>query len=351
VLASCTSAPKPRIFSQVDSTRASPATQQAARWAPQAYARAEQLRARAEQALELGDRASAQVLGEHALAAYYRAFTLTRRVKAEHDLASAKQRLAAVQLELSSLDEQQRRLSAEADDLEMRVKVARDAQPLAASPPASAEREQARYQAAIALATQARLLCTATRLLDDKRPSIAEHLTELEALDAALARRAGAAPIDEAVRLRSSCLRELSDVRRRIAGNDSGVADALLAELGKQGDLFPFRDDRGVVVTLRGLFATSDQLSPAAEERVAVLGRVAKAHPTFPVLVVIHSARAAAKAADERRGQVVAAALRKAGAARVDVRTAGSSLPVTEPKQRGAADRNERVEIIFVSPA
>lgn len=349
LLLSCGTAPPPRVVGQMDAAHDSPATRQAQRLAPQAYAHAEQLRELAHRALR-SDRASAQILSEHALAAYYRAFLLARIANAEHELSIAKHRQAEANAALSGLDEQQKRLSAEADDLELRVKVARDAQPLAVNSLSSPEREQARREAARALSSQARLLCAATSLLDPKRASLAEHLTKLDALDKSLARRSEAVPIDDAMHLRSSCLHELSEVRRRAAAADTGMSDALLAELSRMGDLFPFRDDRGVVITLRGLFVEGDKLSAAAEQRLVALGRVAKAHPGFPVLVVTHVAGGESTALEQRRAEQVAAALRKSGAPQVETRTAGSSLPVTDV--RGAAsERNQRIEIIFVSPA
>jgi hypothetical protein len=345
---SCSSASRPRVLSQVDAARDAPAAREAASLAPQAFARAEQLRQRSLRAFDAGDRGGAQILGEHALAAYSRAVILTRLVKAQHELARAKKRLVKAQSELGTLDEQLARLSAEADDLELRVKVARDAEPLAPNAPSTPERERARRDAAVALASQGRLLCSAASMLDARRPTLNDTMTRLDALDKQLASKSGPAPIDDATRLRSGCLRELSEVRRRSA-KDGGIADALLAELSQTGTLFPFRDDRGVVVTLRDLFA-ADQLKPEAQERLALLGRVAKAHPQFPVLVVFH-ASGGAGAFDPRRSEVIVGALRKAGAARVETRNAGTALPVVESKRKGAAERNERVEIIFVSPA
>ena len=347
-LLSCSSAARPRAMSQVDAAREAPAAREAASLAPQAFARAEQIRRRSLRAFDAGDRSGAQILAEHALAAYARAVILTRLVKAEHELVRAKQRLAKAQTELGSLDEQLARLSAEADDLELRVKVARDAEPLTPNAPSTPERERARREAAVALASQARLLCSAAMLLDARRPALDDALSRLDALDKQLASKKGPAPIDDATRQRSSCLRELSVVRRRSA-KDASIADALLAELSQHGNLFPFRDDRGVVVTLRDVFA-GDQLRPEASERLNLLGRVAKAHPEFPVLVVFHAA-GAPSATNAQRAESLAAALRKAGAARVETRSAGATLPVVASKRKGAAERNERIEVIFVSPA
>jgi hypothetical protein len=66
---SCSSASRPRVLSQVDAARDAPAAREAASLAPQAFARAEQLRQRSLRAFDEGDRGGAQILGEHALAA------------------------------------------------------------------------------------------------------------------------------------------------------------------------------------------------------------------------------------------------------------------------------------------
>ena len=43
-------------------------------------------------------------------------------------------------------------------------------------------------------------------------------------------------------------------------------------------------------------------------------------------------------------------ALKAAGAARIDAQSAGNTTPVVPPERVGAAARNERLEIVFVSP-
>ena len=60
-----------------------------------------------------------------------------------------------------------------------------------------------------------------------------------------------------------------------------------------------------MVVTLRGLVAGGGKLTKLGSERLQALGRVAKAHPEFPVLVVVHSA---GKNAGTRDGHVGAPA-------------------------------------------
>ena len=193
-LVACASTPRPRVLGDVDAVRTSPAAEEAGRLAPQAFARAELLRQRADQAHGDGETASSQILGEHALAAYGHAFVLARLAKAEERLASAKLELDKAQKELASLDEKQTRVSAEADGLEMQVKVAEDALPLVPNAPASAERERARLEAARALASQARLLCVATGLLGAQK-DLAPELGKLDALDAELAKTPKATPI------------------------------------------------------------------------------------------------------------------------------------------------------------
>ncbi len=348
----CASIPRPRVLGEVDAVQKTPAALESKRLAPQAYAHADLLRHRADQAFDSGDRAGAQALGEHALAAYTHAFVLARLTKAEQQLAAARQAVAKAETELTRLDEEQKRISAEADDLELRVKVARDAIPLTPNAPASVEREAARRDAALALSGQARLLCLAARLLDAKLEGLSAATAKVDALEQKFA-KGTPAPIDEAIVARSTCLKLLTDARRptQRSAPAAGQEDALFAELTQVNTLMPYRDDRGIVVTLRGLFGKNEALSSAGAEQLALLGRVAKAHPAFPVLVVVHASQGAPSARDSKRAETIAQALRAAGAARVEAQAAGGAQPVSDPQRPGAAARNERIEIVFVSPA
>jgi flagellar motor protein MotB len=336
-------------MSQADAVSEGAAAQEAHRLAPQAFLHAERLRREAHAAYRDDDLPVAQILSEHAIAAYSHAFVLARLAKAEQRREQARLELERAQQVLAQLDEQQQRVATEADDLEMRIKVARDAEPLAPNEPTSPKRERARLEAARSLALQARLLCTSTRLLDSKANGLSEDLKALDALDAVLAGQPEATPIDEAVRLRSACLERLTLTRRAATRRApaAGAADALLAELGDAGGLFVFRDDRGVVVTLRGLFSRDAQLTPTAQAQLAMLGRVAKAHPDFPVLVVSHGD---SSAVDDARMTAIVGALKAAGALEVEQHNAGDVQPVVDPARRGARERNTRVEIIFVAP-
>ena len=346
----CAPMPRPDVMREVDSARASAAVQEAAKAAPQAYADAELRRTQAESAFGDGDQPSAQILSEQALAAYARATVQARLVRAQTTLADEQSRLAkATQLQ-NDLDAQQQRFLLEAETLETRLKVARDAEPLPVSAPASAEREQARLFAVKALLSQAKLLCLSARLLEPTREALPPLLSKLGELSTKLA--SPPAPIDDAIAVRSGCLKELTLARRPATQKDpaAGVTDALLAELSASS-LLPFRDDRGVVVTLRALFNGKDQLSPEASATLDTLGKVAKAHPEFPVLAVVHGAKGNPTAHDTAQATAIADALRKAGATRVETDTAGSAQPVLDPDRPGASQRNARVEVVFVSPS
>jgi hypothetical protein len=343
----CATPARPQIMTVVDRTREGQAVLDARKNAPQAYARAELLRQRAEQAYADDDQPAAQILSEHALAAYLRATIEARLTRAEARLAEARLLEKTQADRLAQLDVEQQRLSAETADLELRAKVARDAEPLAKNEPASPERERARREAARAIVTQGSLLCVAARLVEPNRSALTPLLSKADELRKKLD-TAAPSPIDEATALRSDCLRELTLARRpRAQANPSqGESDALLAELSR-ADFLPFRDDRGVVVTLHAL-REAGKLSTKAAAKLGDLGRVAKAHPEFPLLVVSHDARSGAKE-DGLSSQAVEA-LKAAGASRIEAKSAGSTTPVVPPERPGAAARNERLEIVFVSP-
>ena len=347
--AGCSSLPRPTVLAEVDRTRDAAAVKQAATLAPQAYLIAEKLRGDAEDAYKKGDRAGSQLLGEQALAAYAHADALARLARAEQRVEIASQKLAQEQRAFAAIDEEQRRVAAEADDIETRVRVARDAVPLSPSEPASPDREGARLAAARALAAEARLLCVAAQMLSPQGPGPADSFKALDALDAELDKHPLHPPIDSAVHQRSACLSALTEARRPAAqaAPEAGAADALLDELGK-ASLEPSRDDRGVSVAVRDAFQGT-VLSAKARERLVALGQVAKTHPDFPVLVVVHGAKARATPTDTDHAGAAAQALREAGAARVETKAVGDALPIAIPGRD--AKRNERVEVIFVAPS
>ena len=217
--------------------------------------------------------------------------------------------------------------------------------------------------AARALGVQARILCSAARLLagdgagEGDAAKLSTQITEatsaVDKLDAALAPGAKLAPIDQASRTRAGCLSALTLVRRSKTpvAVASGAGDALLGELSSAGSWSPSRDDRGVFVTVRGIFS-GDALSSAGDAKVAEVAKIAAAHPTFPVAVVVHAEKAPGakeEASLRARADAVVASLKKNGATRVTGVVAGAAAPVVDPLGKDKA-RNARVEIVFITP-
>jgi outer membrane protein OmpA-like peptidoglycan-associated protein len=348
-------------MSEADNVRQSSSGQTAATLAPEAFAHAEKIRHDAELAYQNGDLTGAQILAERAVAAYQHALVLGRIAYATETANRARVTLRASEQALAQNDGEQKRVSAQADDLEVRIKVIKDANPVVSAGPADAGRESARLSSSRSLALDARLLCAAARMLGPDTPPLSQAQAAVDDLDKRLTTQSRApAPIESAMRARAQCLAALTAARRP-AGTTStlGKSDQLLSELSAMGGLSPVRDDRGVVVTLRNLFA-QNQLTQDARDQLASLGRVAQAHPEFPVQVVVHAAGPRGKgpggkdsaASDQQRGDAVAKALVDAGAGseRIRVEPAGSAHPVIDPAIARDPIRNDRIEIIFVDP-
>ena len=334
--------------------------------APQAFAAADQELRLAKEAQAAGDTTGADLHAERALATYNQAIALARLARATQDEAAAGEALTRASSEAQKYAAQRKAVDREADDLEKKLRVVREAQLPPASGPADPERERARVVAAQALVTQARLLCSAARLVSPQAPGLADAEGAVTSLEKQIDAAKTAITIDPAARARAACLTSLTKARRT-AGPDADQADTLLGELSqaagqgvdpagtatKHADLAPARDERGVVVTLRSAFK-GEKLTPEAETSVKDLGRVAAAHPTFAVQVVIHDAQApsaADAAVDRKRGESIVQALVAGGiaATKVKVELAGSRAPVVDPKDARHRERNARVEIVFVS--
>ncbi|WP_437652682.1 hypothetical protein [Sorangium sp. So ce1182] len=411
LLGACAPIPRPAVLDELEHVRAGAVAAESKRYAPGAFARAEKLRGEALAALDKKDRSGAQILGEHSIAAHAYAHALSRVARAEAAETEAKAQSSTGEASLAGLEAEQARVGAEVDALDMRIKVARDAQPVVPSGKADADREKARLAAARSLALQARLLCGAARLLiapaepagaqptaaqpiaaqpagaqpagaqpvvaqpAAAQPASADLMAQLDSataairkLDAELAEVGGSArpipaPIDQASRARAGCLAALTAARRAATPvtRAPGAGDALLAELSAAGTWSPVRDDRGIVVTLRGLFA-GNALTKAGEARLRDLARVAAAHPSFPVAVVVHTDRdisSREEPAWSARADAVVRALGPAPGASAGGASpatqpiapfvAGSAAPVVDPGGSERA-RNARVEVVFVTP-
>ena len=346
----CSKPARPAILTQLDAVRQTPAISEAAALAPQGNAQAEQLREAAEREWQDGRTASAQIAAERALAAYDRTRTLARIVRGERDLADAQNQLVESKKALSELEVRQKQVATEQTDLELQLKVERDAEQLASPTPSSPAREAARREVARALGTQGRLLCAAARLLSAPAGPIDAKFKELDALDAQLAKERVPTPIDVAIRLRAECLHELVEIRRpKIAANPQGTAgDELFVKLSS-AELTPTRDERGIAVTLKEAFS-GNGLTPESRAALTRLQPILKEHATVPVLVIVHSAKSNT-ARDQVRGREATKVIEQLGASKVEFSVAGDRLPLLDRSAPGAVKRNERLEVVFVIPA
>jgi hypothetical protein len=92
------------------------------------------------------------------------------------------------------------------------------------------------------------------------------------------------------------------------------------------------------------------QLTDATKQALAHLGGTAKNYPAFPVLVVVHTRKSNEDKRAEHIGALTRQALETAGAKDVHVKSVGAAQPAVQASMGNAAEKNERVEIIFVVP-
>jgi outer membrane protein OmpA-like peptidoglycan-associated protein len=384
-------------MARVAQVRSSPAAAEAQTWAPQAHAHALALEARAEETLRNGDAETADLLAEQAIAAHEHAWVMTRLARAERRRLEAEADLDAQRRALGEVRAQQQRLAAEAAALELRSQVLESALPVPPHDAAAPERQRARRRAAEALSAQARLLCVGARLLGE-RDRVEPLIARLDQLDRQLDAAAGATLLDAATELRAECLAVISAVRRQNAaptshssgpgpagassspgassapsspgavgaGSPGAVsersaarpavavrgpipADLLLHELSAEGAA-PSRDERGIAVSLRDLFAADGSLTEPARAELARYGQVASRHPDFPVLLVGHGASARGADEVERRLATVSSALAGLGVSKIEVWSVGDREPLLPPRSPAASARNQRIELVFVAP-
>ncbi|MCL2726648.1 MAG: hypothetical protein FWD69_19685 [Polyangiaceae bacterium] len=328
--------------------------------APQAFAMADQELRLARDAAAGGDKTGAELHADRAVAAYAHATILARLSRATQDEASANEALARASEQIRRFSAQRTTLDRESSDLEKKIRIAREMEVPPSSGPADSERMRARLVAAQSLAMQARLLCSAARLVSPDAPGLAEADAAVESLEKDMETGKAKAPIDAAARVRAACLASLTKARRSTATTSDDQGDALLGELSQsvaapttasrpRSDLAPSRDERGVVVTLHGAFQ-GDVLSRDAEASVKELGRVSAAHPDFGVQVVIHDAHSPSASGDKKHGEAVVRALVDGGApsARVKVEQAGTRAPLVDLRDARGREHNARLEIVFV---
>jgi hypothetical protein len=337
---------------ELERVRATPMAKAGAEIAPEAYAHAEEQRDLARRAHEAHDDTLATIHAEHAVAAYQHALVIVRLARAATELDDAQKALDETATTLHELDASRAELDANAAELEQRAQVARQRILPAQSGPASGGREAARLGVARSMAFEARLLCGAARLVSAEAPGLSDAEAALAKVEPGVDKGAHPVPIDDAGHARVLCLESLTRARRGLNGrDDEGGADALLAEISASGGWDPSRDERGVVVTVRGAFQ-GKALADGWAAKLQDLGRVAMSHPAFALQIVVHDAAApgAKDDADARRAEAAVKALVAGGAAagRVDTELAGARAPVVDPADRKLRARNERLEIVFV---
>lgn len=350
-LSACGSSPlRIAALDDVDRVRVTAGAREGAEIAPEAFAHAEQERDMAQRAQVAGDNVGARLHAERAIAAYQHALVMARLTRAATELADAQQSLDDATAQRQAIEVSRATLDADALALEKRAQVERERLLPALSASASGDREAARLVATQSIALEARLLCGAARLVAPDAAGLKDAEDTVAKLEAQVGKKAHPAPVDDATRVRAQCLEVLTRGRRVLSG-DEGRADVLLAELSAAGGWEPSRDERGVVVTLRGGFR-GVELTDAAASKVKDLGRVASAHPGFAVQVVVHDAAAPAAhdEGDAKRADATVKALVAGGAdaARVHAELAGARLPVVDPGDAKMRARNERVEVVFV---
>ncbi len=350
LLSSCATVPRPEALNSADSVAKSQPLAAAAELAPQAFARAEQLRIQATEAYEAEQLSRSEALALHAIAAYQRAAVQARLVAAKERRVRAEQELEAENETLRELGAQQSTLDAQVTALELKLKVIRDTEPPQPVLPDSPKREAARRTAARSIVSGARLLCVAAELVEPGRKQSAQLAKALDALEAQLDKAPSPTPIDEAMRLRASCLKELTLARRprHRQSPAEDKADVFLTEVGKAlPGSSPYRDDRGVVIAETGLFDGSS-LTSAGAARVAQLAQIAKANPELPLMVVVHSTRATDKFGAARQ-QALESTLKNHGLTKSPVHFVGARLPLSVQPVKGSKLKDDRVEFVFVA--
>jgi hypothetical protein len=243
-------------------------------------------------------------------------------------------------------------VSKDAEGYELQVRVALDMEAVKDVDKLTPGRAEARRLAAKQLTAEAGLLCLGAKLLRADSSTLEAATSQVTVLEKELG--VGSIKNDlypRSADVRASCLKELSSARRKVAEQapQSAQSDALLAALSSAGKYMVFRDDRGVVVNI-GQPITADALSAETQLALQVLGGTAKNYPTFPLMLVVHTKKSGEEKRAEQMGQLAQEALLAAGAPSVHVKSVGSAQPVIAASQSQAAEKNERIEVIFVVP-
>ncbi len=353
VLAGCVRPPRPVIFTQLDHERGKPEVVAARDGSPTLFGKAEALRKRAEAAYDAGDTATAELLGQHALAAYEHAAATARLTAATIKHSREAARASKLGEQLAADTDARLDVDREADRLEAEVGIRREALAPAVSGKTDPAREAARWIATRANLAVADALCNGAHLLAPKAKGIDEARKILAEVAARAQSDKDPAPIDSSTRARALCLKALTNARSVVVAGGGATGDALVTELEGAGlaGVLVGRDERGVVATLPADTFEGTKLTAAGKTRLDGLGKIAKARSTWAIVVVVHAAPGKVDAArDTARAKAITDGLAGSGAdaARIGTSTPGATLLAFDTKDAKNAPKNERVEIIFV---
>ncbi|MBI2898043.1 MAG: OmpA family protein [Deltaproteobacteria bacterium] len=370
-VASCGGSPASEPLTAASRLARSPAVAAARRLAPQEVLLARQALAKARRASDEGRDAEADRLATEASLRFEIAIVTSDATSARERIAAAErsareaererdqnnaarraeENRIAVLLKQQEIDRilEEERLRAEADER---------GRPRTAGEEARG-RERDQRAAATELVSRAKvLLVAAAALLGQSAEADGPSARAREAIaraERSLSAEPAAAAFASATEARGKAQEALAGARRAAAGRGTQARlraedAALLEEAGAAGGLGPREDSRGVVVTLRGVFAAR---GAEVRERSAIeaVGRLARAHPTYPLVIEGHTSEGrGAQELSAQRASAVARALEALGIDRARIRAVGlgASHPIAAETLTSARERNERMEIVFV---
>lgn len=339
LLTACSVTVRPVILTELDTIAHGASAEESKTLVPQAYLRAEQLRREAEALAASGKNPLSEIRAERSIVAFSRAQILARIVKAQKRLIDEKTKLAQAETEALALEARRATVVAEVTALENQVLVQREVEPIDSSRISSPDREIARKKALKAALTQARLLCVSAELLGADKATIDARLATVSELETKVDKNPSPVPLNEGIILRSQCQEQLTLVRRpfRAKSPNSEAGELLFKDLSEKG-FGPIRDDRGIVVTVP---------TNTVDSKLAQLAGIAVAHEQTPVIVVVHRNKGEPSAVDVPQSWLKQ--LNEAGVQKVRAESAGSRLAIETGFSPLNAQKNERVEFVFVT--
>lgn len=347
VLAGCAAAPpRPAPLLQLERSVQSPLAREIQRDAPEAYAEVARAVRAAEDAARVSPENAALRAAEAELTLAWAA-TQARGARARARVAEAERRRREAETDAARLEQQAAALARETEDQLAAQRALANARAAATTPGAVPQPERA--TAAAELRQQAELVLAAAALLDAdeaSRQRVAAQIRAAEETARGADATAALVAAGRAFTAAEGLVRQAREGQRVPAGATPGAQ--LVQELSGAGGLEPRRDARGVVATMRGLFAGRNILAPTARGRLETMARVIQGHGEARVRVEAYVGgrdRATAERAAQAQARAVVDALVRAGVPAARLEPAGLyRLP-------GGARSEDVVEVVLVLPA